>query len=307
MAAGKVAIKIGIEKAKNFSSQTDKIRREFFFIWKDLKSSLSVGKLSSLLFQGMNDAIEEYKVKARQAANLTELGFNSSVMENLQDMADKFEQIGYNAEQATDIFTQFLATGKATTLQGIGIYLDSNTKSILTNASAQERLNWIMKNGNHLLKSQSDAMPENIKAMIQMKKASDDVKKALGSSFSNTLTSIINLFGGVNNAMKMAIVAFTAYKMAMIVGNVMIGISKAIAVGTVFSAPVAIGMGAAALAALGVMGAMAGIAYNSIGSESSTAQTSNSPTVTNVIQLEVTEDRFGKEIIEKNGNNNGRV
>ena len=78
-----------------------------------------------------------------------------------------------------------------------------------------------------------NTLPDNIQNMIKMRKTMDDLKKAMGSTFLGVIQSITDAFGGIIPAMKTAIIAFAAYKTAMIIGNVAIGISKAIALGTV--------------------------------------------------------------------------
>ena len=56
--------------------------------------------------------------------------------------------------------------------------------------------------------------------MIKMRKTMDDLKEAMGSTFLKVVQGITDAFGGIIPAMKTAIIAYTAYKTAMIIGNV---------------------------------------------------------------------------------------
>lgn len=109
-----------------------------------------------------------------------------------------------------------------------------------------------------------NALTPTTKAFFEFKKKSDDVKKALGTAFLGVLVKITDAFGGLTNTMKAVIAGFTAYKTAMIIGNVAIGISKAIATGSVFAAPAAIAMGIASLTAIGALLGGAGLAINAL-------------------------------------------
>ncbi|WP_429990375.1 hypothetical protein [Mycoplasmopsis bovis] len=92
----------------------------------------------------------------------------------------------------------------------------------------------------------------------------------------------------------------------MILGNVAIGISKAIAQGGVFATPIAIGLGLSALAAIGALIGTSIVAGNSL-SQSAPTQATNDPKVqvSNVVEVSVNNDRFG-EVQNINGSNTGR-
>ena len=149
-------------------------------------------------------------------------------------------------------------------------------------------------------------MDPQIKNLIQLRKAGDDVKKTLGVSFLGVLSNVVNSLGGVNQAIKIAIGVMAAYKISTIVANVAIGISKTIAQFGVLGAPIALGMGAAALAAVLAIGAGSGIAINSLNNNTppSTVQNEiiqNTDPKNAGISVIVHEDRFGKEIIQSSG------
>ncbi|MCU9936942.1 hypothetical protein NWP96_07940 [Mycoplasmopsis cynos] len=124
-----------------------------------------------------NASIQEYMSKIRLAANLTSQGFSKTAQEGSFSIADNFERIGYSADQANDAFTQFITTGRATTLQQLGIYLDSNTKSILSQATTQERLNYVLKEGNIMFQKQRDNILWKYTHNGWIKKSNRDTKK----------------------------------------------------------------------------------------------------------------------------------
>ncbi|QJR43638.1 hypothetical protein HLA87_02465 [Mycoplasma miroungigenitalium] len=308
MATGHVSLAIKL-KAKNLSKDLERVQKKFKNSIDSIKTMLVAAKLGSFLIAGADGAIAEYMAKMRLMANLNEQGFGKEQSERLFELSDNFEKLGYNADTANDALTQFISTGKATSLQIIGIYLDKNTKSTLANVSAQERLNWVLSQGNNKLREQQRAMPKSIQTQIELRKAIDDTKKALGLSFMKVISNIVSAFGGLNNALKLAIVAFSAYKIATIVGNVGIGISKAIAQGGVFAAPLAFAMGLSALAGISALIGTAVVAGNAISGMNSLGASEvregvDTPTVVNV---DISEDRYGKEVHERSGNNNGRV
>lgn len=305
MAIGRVNLDIQV-KARNIDKELSKISRKFSSTVNSIKDMFSGLKLGSLFMSGVNGAIDEYMAKMKLLANLHEQGFSKEQGQNIIELSDNFENLGYSAERANEAFTQFVTTGKASSLQTIGIYLDKNTKSTLLNADAQQRLNWVLENGNKSLAEQRKAMPEHIRNQIEMRKAIDDTKKALGESFLKAISSIVNAFGGLSNALKIALGVFAAYRTAMILGNVAIGISKAIAQGGVFAAPIAIGLGVSALAAIGALIGTSIVAGNSL-SQSATTPATNDPKVqvSNVVEVSVNNDRFG-EVQNINGSNTGR-
>ncbi|MCS4536750.1 hypothetical protein NXS15_01215 [Mycoplasma sp. CSL7475-4] len=308
MATGHVSLSIKLQ-AKNLSRDLDNIQKRFKNSINSIKGMFVAAKLGSFLISGADGAIAEYMAKMRLLANMNEQGFGKEQSERLFTLTDNFEKLGYSADTANDALTQFIASGRATTLQSIGVYLDKNTKSTLANATAQERLNWVLNNGNAKLKEQQAAMPKSIRTQIEMRKAVDDTKKALGLSFMKVISNIVSAFGGLNNALKLALGVFTAYKIATIIGNVGIGISKAIAQAGIFAAPIAIGMGVSALAAIGGLIGASVVAGNALSGVSSLGGESmkdkqSAPTVVN---FSMSEDRYGKEVHERSGNNNGRI
>ncbi|UWV85410.1 hypothetical protein NW066_01655 [Mycoplasmopsis felis] len=115
-----------------------------------------------------------------------------------------------------------------------------------------------------MFQKQRDNIPENIRTMIELKKATEDTKKALGQSFMTVINSIVNAFGGLKSTLTAFLTFYALYKSAMIISNTAIGISKALALGSVFASPLAFGIGAAALSSLLAMGVGTGIAINSI-------------------------------------------
>ncbi|MBN0919435.1 hypothetical protein [[Mycoplasma] gypis] len=300
MAIGKVTLSAQLN-TKSLDKALSNMQRKIKSSVTNVKNIFLAARLGSFLFSGAEASIQEFMAKMRLKANLKELGFEDKA-QAIQGLSDNFEKLGYSADTANDAFAQFIATGKATTLQSIGIYLDKNTKATLSASTAQQRLNFLIRDGNKYLKQQQDAMPQNIKTMIELKKSAEDTKKALGQSFMRVLNNIVQGFGGVEGAMKTAIVSFTAYKIATIIGNVGIGISKAIAQGGVFAAPVAIAMGISSLAAiLGLVGASA-VAINSINSAQQNPENTTTNQPIQKIEISVKNDRYGQEVVESGGN-----
>ncbi|EIN15206.1 Hypothetical protein MAGb_3150 [Mycoplasmopsis agalactiae 14628] len=305
MAIGRVNLDIQV-RARNISKELNKISQKFSSTINSIKDMFSGLKLGSLFMSGVNGVVDEYMAKMKLLANLHERGFSKEQSQNILDLSDNFENLGYSAEVANEAFTQFVTTGKASSLQAIGIYLDKNTRSTLLNADAQQRLNWVLENGNKSLDEQRKSMPEHIRNQLEMRKAIDDTKKALGASFLKAISNIVNAFGGLSNTLKIALGVFAAYRTAMILGNVAIGIAKAIAQGGVFAAPIAIGLGVSALAAIGALIGGSIIAGNSL-SQSASASETNDPKVqvSNVVEVSLNSDRFG-EVQNINGSNIGR-
>ncbi|TDV23508.1 hypothetical protein BCF59_0497 [Mycoplasmopsis mustelae] len=304
MATSVVNIKLLLDN-KQMQKELDKSVKQFQTAMSGIKSVMKSVNFSSI-FSYANSAIDEYMAKMRLAANLTSQGFSEASQQSLFNISDAFEKIGYNADTANDAFTQFITSGKATSLQTLGIYLDSNTKSTLAAADAQQRLNYVLEQGQSMLQAQQDKMPESIKTMIEFRKAGDDARKAIGTAFMNTVSNLINALGGVGPALKAAIAAFTAYKIAMIAGNMGIAIAKTLAMGGLFVWPAVAVLSGLALAQIAAIGAASGIAINSI----SAGPTPNMPqpdaNVTKVY-VDVSEDKYGKEVRQRSGNNSGRV
>ena len=170
---------------------------------------------------------------------------------------------------------------------------------MLTAASATERYQWALANLPGEIGKVRNALSPTTRAFYEFQKKADDVKKALGTSFMGMIIGVIDALGGMTNTMKMAIIGFTAYKTAMILGNVGIGISKAIAMGSVFSTPIAIAMGAAALASISALIGGAALAVNALNNvpefdsssvNNTSTNTSSSPEKQTVV---VVRDKFG--------------
>ena len=281
-----------------------------------MKTMLLGAALGQYLFAGANDAIDAAVRQVKTKMNLADMGFSDEQIDPVMKMAESFELMGYNAEQAGNTIAELIVSGKALGMKSIGVYLTKEEQAFITAASSAERYAWVMENLPSKLQGMHDMLPDQIESFIEMRTTKDDLKEALGSTFLTVIQKITDAFGGIVPAMKTAIIAFTAYKTAMILGNVGIGISKAIATGSVFAAPAAIAMGAAALASIGAMIGGAGLAISSLnavdaanqaataGSTSPTAPAINPPTVV------IVKDKYGetqKALGERNGGNGGNI
>ena len=71
--------------------------------------------------------------------NLKELGIEQA-KDEIFDLADKFEKLGYNADSATDAMIQFISSGNAGALKQLGVYLDNNTQEMLRGQSVTDRM-----------------------------------------------------------------------------------------------------------------------------------------------------------------------
>ncbi|UWD34053.1 hypothetical protein [Mesomycoplasma molare] len=309
MAAKVLNAQIGIGlKAKDINKKLNQIQRTIQNRMRSIKDFMVAAKLGSYIFAGADKMIQEYSAKMRTIANLNEQGFGRELSEKLFTLSNNFEKLGYSADAANDSFTQFITTGKATTLQSIGIYLDNKTKSTLAAADAQERLNWILSQGNNKLKEQQDAMPESIRTMVELRKNTEDAQKAIGQGFMQALSGVINMLGGVSNAMKLALAAMVSYRTGIILSNIAIGMSKAIAQGGLFGL---IGAGVVAVGGLASIGALLGtsiIAGNALSNTGGKQEIPQAPTISaQPIEINITSDRFGNQITERNGSNTGRL
>ena len=295
---------------KKFKSEMDKSINQFQGQIGKMKNILVGAALGRYLMAGANDAINDALAKVKAVVTMTAQGFSKSQSAGILNMAESFELMGYNAEQASVAISDFITTGKGMGLKSIGVVLDKDTMSMLAAASAAERYKWAIEELPKYLESMGNTLPDNIQNMIKMRKTMDDLKKAMGSTFLGVIQSITDAFGGIIPAMKTAIIAFAAYKTAMIIGNVAIGISKAIALGTVWSAPMAIGMGVAALASLGALIGGAGLAIGALNSiETPTSTTASESSNNSQININVKGDKFGSiaEVVENSSNNNNTI
>lgn len=305
MAAGNLKLGIGLDV-----KQLNKSIRQFENTMKrsviNVKNLFLAAGIGRFLFAGADGYLNEFQAKARAKLNLKEIGFGNEIAEQLFTLTNEFEKLGYNADQANDAFISFVAEGKAQALKSVGIVLDKNTRSTLANATANERLNWILKDGKTKLEELNKATPANVKVLSEMRKTTDDLKKALGAGFLSALSGIINAFGGVSSAMKVALVAFTAYKIATIIGNTAIGISKALALGSVFAAPAAFAIGIASLTSLLALVGASAVAFNSIDNVSATSAPPGGQVNSTNVVVDIKEDEFGRRV-EGNYDTNNRA
>lgn len=295
---------------KKFKNEMDKSINQFQGQIGKMKNILVGAALGQYLLAGANDAIDAAVDKVKSLITLTSQGFTKNQSQEILSMAETFELMGYNAEQASVSISDFITTGKGMGLKSIGVVLDKDTMSMLAAASAAERYKWAIEELPKYLESMGKELPDNIQNMIKMRKTMDDLKEAMGSTFLKVVQGITDAFGGIIPAMKTAIIAFTAYKTAMIIGNVAIGISKAIALGSVWSAPMAIGMGVAALASIGALIGGAGLAIGALNSVETPTPTSTTDTSNNSqININVKGDKFGSiaEVVENSSNNNNTI
>lgn len=293
---GNLVLKIGADSVafeKEIGKVKTIIRQQMPKIGEIFKSHFS--QIFSFLSQGTNGLVSEYLAKTKLSASLLEKGFSKLEVEKLTSLSDSFEKLGYSADLANESFVKFISSGQAAALQQVGLFLDKNTQATLKQATAQQRLNFVLSQGSKSLAQQYAQMPSNIRMLTEMNKTTEDLKKSLGASFSQTLSGIISAFGGLEAAMKTAIVAFAAYKTAMILGNVAIGISKAIAA-NVFVAPIAIAMGASALAAIGTIIGGAVTAFSAVPSVSN-SQEPKQASSSSVVELNIKQDKYSPALI----------
>lgn len=312
MSLGQISLKLTLSD-EEFKSSMNKAVDQVKNSVNLMKNIFIAAQLGSYLFSGASQQAQEELKQVQTAMSAMAEGFSVEMIKNLQPIVDMVDFLGVGADQAADILYKFVLTGKAMGLQQMGVYLDKDTQSMLSAMSAAERYNWALKNIPQNVQKVYNALSPTTKAFYEFKKRADDVKKSLGTSFTSVLLGIVNAFGGVNNAMKIAIIAFTAYKTATILGNVGIGISKAIAMASVWSAPAAIAMGAAALASISALIGGAAIAVNAIDNvpniENSFDSTASQATQNNENKQEtivIIKDRFGETqetISQKNGVN----
>lgn len=266
-----------------------------------MKNILMAAKLGSYLFGGAAMQANEELKQIQTAFSAMNQGLTKGMVENLQTIVAQLDFVGLGADVASENLYKFVIMGESGALERMGIYLDKNTKAMLQGMSVGDRYAWTMQNLSGKINEVYGALSPTTQKFYEFKKRADDVKKALGTTFLGVLSNIVDGLGGVGNAMKVALGVFATYKIATILGNVGIGISKAIAMGSVFSAPIAIAMGVAALASIGaIIGAtaLAGSAIDNVPSMDATNSTSSTKTSDsisqNTIQVNVSNDRFGQ-------------
>lgn len=297
MAIGTVALQLGLVD-KSFQSGLKKATNQIKSTVNVMKNMVIGAKIGSYLFSGAEQAARENLKMIQTEMSALASGFSQEMVNGLKPLIEKFDFLGVAADTASDSLYKFILTGRSMSLQTLGVYLDKDTQAMLTAMTAAERYQWAIANIPNHIQNITDKLDPATKAFYEFQKRSDDVKKSLGTAFTGTLMGIVDAFGGVNNAMKAAIIAFTAYKTAMIIGNVAIGISKAIAMGSVFSAPIAIAMGAAALGSIFALIGGASVAINALNnvpppSSSQNGSSTNGSTNVNV-NVQQTTDRYGQ-------------
>lgn len=311
MSIGTVALQLGLID-KEFQTGLSKAESEVKKSVDNFKNIIMGAQLASYLFQGAEDYVDKQLTKVQADMSSLASGLTQAQVDNIDKLGDSFEYIGVKSDEATESLTRFILEGKSTELNSLGIYLDENTKSLVSAMDETERYEWVLSNIPDRVSDVADALGDGTLNMIAMQKSAEDLKESLGNTFLQVLNSIINSFGGLQNAMKVALAAFATYKIATILGNVAIGISKAIAQGGVFGAPVAIAMGVAALASIGaIIGASltVGSAIDNMDSPTSSNEpkTGYSETSSTVV---VTNDRWGQTqevIANRSGGNSSTV
>ena len=305
---GKVVLALGLDN-KEFKSSLTNAEKQMANSINSMKNLFVAAQLGKYLFSGAEQqARENLKIVQTELSALAE-GLSQEQINLLKPIIDQVDYLGVAADQAADVLYKFVLTGRAMGLQQMGIYLDKTTQSFLSTASAAERTEWAIANIPKMLEEVRNKIDPTTAAFYEFQKKSDDVKKALGTSFLGVITNVIDSLGGVTNAMKIGIVAFTSYKTAMILGNVGIGISKAIAQGGVFATPIALAMGATALTSISALIGGASLAVNALNNipefSSNNAKAEkgvfvDTPSSSNV-NITIKNDRYGQfeELSEK--------
>lgn len=311
MSIGTVALQLGLID-KEFQTGLSKAEGEVKKSVDNFKNIIMGAQLASYLFAGAEQYVDKQLTKVQADMSSLAAGLTQAQVDNIDKLGDSFEYIGIKSDEATESLTRFILEGKSTELNSLGIYLDENTKSLVSAMDETERYEWVLQNIPDRVNDVADALGDGTLNMIAMQKSADDLKESLGNTFLQVLNDIINSFGGLQNAMRVALAAFATYKIATILGNVAIGISKAIAQGGVFGAPVAIAMGVAALASIGaIIGASLTVGSAIDNMDSPTAsnepKTGYSETSQTVV---VTNDRWGQTqevIANRSGGNSSSV
>lgn len=305
---GKVVLALGLDN-KEFKSSLTSAEKQMANSINSMKNLFVAAQLGKYLFSGAEQqARENLKVVQTELSALAE-GLSQDQINLLKPIIDQVDYLGVAADQAADVLYKFVLTGRAMGLQQMGIYLDKTTQSFLSTASAAERTEWAIANIPKMLEEVRNKIDPTTAAFYEFQKKSDDVKKALGTSFLGVITNVIDSLGGVTNAMKIGIIAFTSYKTAMILGNVGIGISKAIAQGGVFATPIALAMGATALTSISALIGGASLAVDALNNvpefSSNNAKAEkgvfvDTPSSSNV-NITIKNDRYGQfeELSEK--------
>lgn len=299
---GKVVLALGLDN-KEFQGSLNSAEKKMANSINNMKNLFIAAQLGKYLFSGAEQqARENLKVIQTELSALSE-GLSQSQIDLLKPIITQVDYLGVAADEAANILYKFVLTGRSLGLQQMGVYLDKTTQSFLSTATAAQRTEWAIANIPKLLEEVRNKIDPTTKAFYEFKKKSDDVKKALGTAFLGVITNVIDSLGGVTNAMKIGIIAFTSYKTAMILGNVGIGIAKAIAQGGVFAAPIAIGMGVAALASISALIGGASLAvkalnnvpeFSSNNSNSEKGVFTDTSNPNNNVNITIKNDRYGQ-------------
>ena len=169
---------------KKYKNEMDKSINQFQGQIGKMKNILVGAALGQYLLAGANDAINAAVDKVKSLITLTSQGFTKNQSQEIFSMAETFELMGDNAEEASASISDFITTGKGMGLKSIGVVLDKDTMSMLAAASAAERYKWAIEELPKYLESMGKELPDNIQNMIKMRKTMDDLKEAMGSTFS---------------------------------------------------------------------------------------------------------------------------
>lgn len=309
---GTVALQLGLV-TKEFQNGLDKATGILKNSVDNFKNILVAAKLGQYLMTGANEYVDnQLRVIYAELSALSE-GFTRDQINALKPLAEQFEYLGIEAETATQAMQEFILSGKATTLKQLGIYLSDTTKEMLRGMDAAQRYQWVLENMPERINGLSEALDDETKQMLATRKTFDDLRESMGKVFLTTIGNIINAFGGLQNAMKAALIAFNVYKIATIVGNLAIGISKSVAQGGIFMWPVIAAMSVGAIASIGALiggSVLAGKALDNIPSPDSTLNSSDKNNNNNFVSTVVVRDRFGetqKVMSERNGGGSNNV
>lgn len=305
-ALGTVALKLGLSD-KEFKTQLNKSVDSVRKSVDQMKNIVLAAQLGNILFSAAQNKMQENLKLVQVELSALSQGITQDMINALKPLIDQFDYIGVGADQAAEALYKFILQGRTMTLNQLGVYVSEDTKALLAGMNAAERYAWALQNIPQHLTTVMEKLDPTTKKMLEFDKKLKDVKETVGMSFLASIMSIVEAFGGLTNVMKTAIVAFTLYKNAMIIGNVAIAISKTLAQGGVFAWPVAIGLGLSALASLLALDSAAGIAVNALNNIPEPGQvTAASQNASNSVSqtVVVVKDRFGetqKMVSERNG------
>lgn len=295
-ALGTVALKLGLSE-KEFKSQLNKSVDSVKRSVNQMRDIILAARLGNILFSAAQNKMQENLKLVQVELSALSQGITQDMINALKPLVDQFDYIGIGADQAAEALYKFILQGRTMTLNQLGVYVSEDTKALLAGMDAAQRYAWALENIPGHLTNVLEKLDPTTKQMLEFDKKLKDVKETVGMSFLSAIMNIVNAFGGLTNVMKTAIIAFTLYKNAMIIGNVAIAISKTLAQGGLFAWPIAIGIGGAALASLLALDSAAGIAVNALNSIPEPGQATNASlnASQNYTQtVVVNKDRFGE-------------